>query len=103
MILIISTSIELKILEEEIFNWCKAGENDVKASSGILLRVELYALGDQFELIFVLLKELEQMGILQDDPRLSPLIDTLKTIPKKTFSSLYGIDNIKLDFNQFTK
>ena len=43
------------------------------------------------------------MGILRDDPRLSPLMDTLQTIRKKTFSSLYGIDNIKLDFTQFNK
>merc|ERR1719317_676199 len=73
------------MLEEELFNHCKHNETDLKANSGILLR------------------ELERMGILRDDPRLFPLIDTLKTIPKKTFSSLYGIDNIKLDFNQFTK
>jgi len=77
--------IELKILEEEVFNQCKAADNDMKANSGVLLR------------------ELEKMGILRDDPRLSPLIQTLNTIRKKTFSSLYGIDNIKLDFNQFTK
>ena len=43
------------------------------------------------------------MGILRDDPRLAPLVTTLKTIRQKTFASLYGIDNIKLDFNQFTK
>ena len=43
------------------------------------------------------------MGILRDDPRLSPLIQTLHAIKRKTFSSIYGIDNIKLDFNQFTK
>jgi len=76
---------ELRMLEEELFNHCKQSENDLKANSGILLR------------------ELERMGILRDDPRLYPLIDTLKTIRKKTFSSLYGIDNIKLDFNQFTR
>ena len=49
------------------------------------------------------MKELERMGILQDDPRLSPLMETLQTIRKKTFSSLYGIDNIKLEFTQFNK
>ena len=43
------------------------------------------------------------MGILRDDPRLAPLVATLKTIRQKTFPSIYGIDNIKLDFNQFTK
>ena len=43
------------------------------------------------------------MGILRNDPRLAPLIKTLKTIRQKTCSSLYGIDNIKLDFHQFTK
>jgi len=76
---------ELRMLEEELFNHCKHNETDLKANSGILLR------------------ELERMGILRDDPRLFPLIDTLKTIRKKTFSSLYGIDNIKLDFPQFSR
>merc|ERR1711970_53066 len=76
---------EQRILEEELFNLCKQSENDMKANSGILLR------------------ELERMGILRDEPRLSPLMDTLQTIRKKTFSSLYGIDNIKLDFTQFNK
>lgn len=76
---------ELKILEEELFNRCKIAEHDSKANSGILLR------------------ELEGMGILRDDPRLAPLVTTLYAIKQKTFSSFYGIDNIKLDFNQFTK
>jgi len=76
---------ELKMLEEELFNQCKISEHDLKANSGTLLR------------------ELERMGILRDDPRLSPLVSTLKTIRQKTFASLYGIDNIKLDFTQFTK
>ena len=30
---------ELKILEEELFNQCKVAEHDLKANSGILLRV----------------------------------------------------------------
>jgi len=76
---------ELKRMEEELFNHCKQQENDLKANSGMLLR------------------ELERMGILRDDPRLAPLVATLKTIRTKTFPSIYGIDNIKLDFNQFTK
>ena len=43
------------------------------------------------------------MGILREDPRLAPMIETLETIKKKTFGSSYGIDNIKLDFVQFSK
>ena len=42
-------------------------------------------------------------GIMRDDPRLAPMINILKTIRSKTFSSSYGIDNIKLDSNQFSK
>ena len=48
-------------------------------------------------------QELEKVGILRDDPRLSLLIQTLQAVKKKTFSVIYGIDNIKLDFNQFRK
>ena len=48
-------------------------------------------------------QELEKMGILRTDPRLEPLIETLKMIKRKTFGAIYGIDNIKLDFNQFQK
>merc|ERR550534_1225891 len=77
--------IELKRLEQELFNHCKVQETDAKANSGILLR------------------ELEKMGILRTDPRLEPLIETLKMIKRKTFGAIYGIDNIKLDFNQFQK
>jgi len=77
--------IELKRLEQELFNHCKVQESDAKANSGILLR------------------ELEKMGILRTDPRLEPLIETLKMIKRKTFGAIYGIDNIKLDFNQFQK
>jgi len=77
--------IELKKLENELFCHCKGKENDSKANSGILLQ------------------ELEKVGILRDDPRLSSLIQALQAIKKKTFSVIYGIDNIKLDINQFNK
>jgi hypothetical protein len=77
--------LELKKLGEELFNHCKAKESDLKANSGMLLQ------------------ELEKLGILRDDPRLSPLIQALQAIKKKTFSVIYGIDNLKLDFNQFSK
>lgn len=77
--------VELKRLESELFNHCKVADTDPKANSGILLR------------------ELEKMGILRTDPRLDPMIDTLKMIKRKTFGAIYGIDNIKLDFNQFQK
>ena len=43
------------------------------------------------------------MGILRTDPRLEPCILVLKMIKKKTFGAVYGIDNKKLDFNQFQK
>ena len=43
------------------------------------------------------------MGILRTDPRLTPLMETLRMIKRKTFGAIYGIDNIKLDFNQFQK
>ena len=43
------------------------------------------------------------MGILRNDPRLTPLMETLRMIKRKTFGAIYGIDNIKLDFNQFQK
>ena len=49
------------------------------------------------------LQELERMGILRTDPRLAPIIETLNMIKRKTFGAIYGIDNIKLDFNQFQK
>ena len=48
-------------------------------------------------------QELERMGILRTDPRLAPVIETLNMIKRKTFGAIYGIDNIKLDFNQFQK
>ena len=50
-----------------------------------------------------LFQELEKMGILRTDPRLTPLMETLRMIKRKTFGAIYGIDNIKLDFNQFQK
>jgi len=46
-----------------------------------------------------LLRELASMGILRDDPRLATLIETLKGVPQ----SCSGIDNIKLDYQLFSK
>ena len=43
------------------------------------------------------------MGILRDDPRLNPLIEALKKIQKKNPGRIYSINNIKLDFNDFSK
>ena len=43
------------------------------------------------------------MGILRDDPRLKPLIEDLKNIQKKNPGKIYSINNIKLDFNEFSK
>merc|ERR1711970_1180628 len=60
---------EQRILEEELFNLCKQSENDLKANSGILLR------------------ELERMGILRDDPRLSPPCMALTTSSWTSHSS----------------
>ena len=43
------------------------------------------------------------MGILRDDPRIKPVVDTLESIKKKHPGKIYSINNIKLDFNEFTK
>ena len=43
------------------------------------------------------------MGILRTDPRLEPCIQVIKMIKKKTFGAVCGIENKKLDFNQFHK
>ena len=71
--------------EEELFRRCKNNEADPKATSGILL------------------SEIEMMGILSDDPRIAPLIEALKEIQLKSGGKIYSINNIKLDYNQFTK
>ena len=73
------------IFEEELFRRCKNSDSDSKATSGVLL------------------SSLENMGILSDDPRLTPLIDALKEIQLKSTGKIYSINNIKLDYNQFTK
>ena len=73
------------IFEEELFRRCKNSDSDSKATSGVLL------------------SSLESMGILSDDPRLTPLIDALKEIQLKSTGKIYSINNIKLDYNQFTK
>merc|ERR1719336_191137 len=65
---------------EELFNHCKHKLTDAKASSGILL------------------KELEHLGIFRDDPRLKGVMKTLQNM-----TSSYGISNIKLSKDQFTK
>ena len=71
--------------EEELFRRCKNADTDPKATSGILL------------------SEMEMMGILSDDPRIAPLIEALKEIQLKSAGKIYSINNIKLDYNQFTK
>ena len=71
--------------EEELFRRCKKTDTDPKATSGILL------------------SEIEMMGILSDDPRIAPLIEALKEIQLKSVGKIYSINNIKLDYNQFTK
>ena len=43
------------------------------------------------------------MGILRNDPRLNPLIESLKNIQKKNPGNIYSINNIGLDFNEFSK
>jgi len=66
--------------EEELFNHCKLKDTDAKTSSGVLL------------------KELENMGISKEDPRLRSLIEALKAMP-----SNYGIGNIQLGKEKFSK
>ena len=46
---------------------------------------------------------LESMGILRGDPRIKPVIDALENIKKKNPRKIYSINNINLDFNEFTK
>ena len=41
--------------------------------------------------LIMYLQELEKVGILRDDPRLTLLIQTLQAVKKKTFSAVYGI------------
>ena len=71
--------------EEELFRRCKNNDSDPKASSGALLSA------------------LESMGILHDDPRLLPMMEALKEIQGKSTGKIYSINNIKLDYNQFTQ
>ena len=71
--------------EEELFRRCKNNDSDSKATAGVLLGA------------------LESMGILSDDPRLSPLMEALREIQGKCTAKICSINNIKLDYNQFTK
>ena len=41
------------------------------------------------------------MGILRDDPRLAPLVDSLKDIMKQNPSKIFSINNIHLEYQQF--
>ena len=43
------------------------------------------------------------MGILRDDPRLAPLIDSLKKLQKEDPTRIFSINNIWLDFVQFSQ
>ena len=71
--------------EEELFRRCKNNDSDSKATAGVLLGA------------------LESMGILRDDPRLSPLMEALREIQGRCTGKICSINNIKLDYNQFTK
>ena len=95
------SSMEQMRQELAVFNHCKLTKTDHKATSGILLRVRSTMMKIHF--LIQTLQELEQMGILRTDPRLEPCIQVLKMIKKKTFGAVCGIENKKLDFNQFHK
>ena len=97
--LLVHPSSELARLEQEIFYRCKAEESDAKANSGHLLEVFL----NYHSPLMKKYKELENMGIQRTDPRIRPLMKALNTYKRMSVSSVYGLDNIKLDFNQFTK
>ena len=83
--------------EEELFHKCKQNEGDLKATSGVLLHV-----GSSWEhpaMYHFNFKELEAVGIQRDDPRLAKMIAMLS----KMDPSGFGIDNVKLDQDQFNK
>ena len=42
------------------------------------------------------------MGILRDDPRLKPIIESIQDIKDEKSGSL-GLDNVDLDYKQFEK
>ena len=45
---------------------------------------------------------LERNGILRDDPRLAPLMDSLKVLQKKGNGKIYSLNNIKMDLGEFS-
>jgi len=76
--------IDMRTMEMDLFKLCKGSERDSKADAGIFLR------------------ELNKMGIMRTDPRMEPVMKTLEIIRKKSISTIIsGIDNLRLDFNQF--
>ena len=87
--------------EEELFHKCKQNEGDLKATSGVLLHVGFS--WEQSAIWYVvtwhLMQELEAVGIQREDPRLANMIAILS----KMDPSGFGIDNVKLDQDQFNK
>ena len=73
------------MVEEELFRQCKENDKDAHANSGKLISV------------------MESMGILRDDPRLSPLVKELRKIQKLKPKEIFSINNIWLDYNNFSK
>ena len=53
--------------------------------------------------MYVFPQALESMGILRDDPRIRPIIDTLEAMKKRFPGKIYSINNIKLDYNEFRR
>ena len=88
-------------MESEFFNLSKKNPTDLKANSGILLRVRpiKYVLC-QYTLIIT--QELRKLGILCDDPRLQPLISALGEI-KDRDDTVFSIKTINLEFDEFCK
>ena len=83
--------------EEELFNKCKQNEGDLRATSGVLIHVSIQPTKKFIRCYFI--KELENVGILREDPRLASMVALLR----KMDPSGFGIDNVKLDQDQFSK
>jgi len=76
--------VDMRTLELDLFGLCKSNESDIKADAGLFLRL------------------LNNCGILRSDPRLAPVISELDSIRKRSMKAMVtGIDNLRLDFNQF--
>ena len=75
----------MELFEQELFRQCKEHDKDAHANSGKLFSV------------------MDSMGILRDDPRLAPLVRELKKIQKTKPKEIFSINNIWLDYNNFSK